>query len=135
MRNFLLVLACIHSVLAAPTGTSSAAAPTALLGYNPANVVINENTDDIPYSLVPGQTDAATIGAYLDFDGVPNPQPIRGSKGGTDPGPRTEEYDVLNPDKLAPPGTDHGGVANGESLYPRREICVLYSPPVLRDHL
>jgi len=99
---------------AAPTGTASAPAPSALLGYNPSNAVINENTDDIPYSLVPGQTDVAVIGAYLDFNNVPNPQPIRGSKGGTDPGPRTEEYDVLNPDKLAPPGTDHGNVNNAQ---------------------
>ena len=103
-----------HLALAAPTGTDSAAAPSSLLGYNPANVVKNENTDDIPYSLVPGQTDTAVIGAYLDFNNVQNPQPIRGSKGGTDPGPRTEEYDQLNPDKLAPPGTDHGDVSNAQ---------------------
>jgi hypothetical protein len=100
--------------VAAPTGTSTAAAPTALLGYNPANTVINENTDDIPYSLVPGQTDTAVVGAYLDFNNVQNPQPIRGTKGGTDPGPRTEEYDILNPDKLAPPGSDHGNVNNAQ---------------------
>lgn len=102
--------------LAAPTGTLSAADPTSgsLLGYNSANVVINQDTDDIQYSLVPGQTDAATVGSPLDFSTVENPQPIRGSKGGTDPGPRTEEYDSLNPDKLVPPGTDHGGVDNAE---------------------
>ncbi|KFY78587.1 hypothetical protein V499_02284 [Pseudogymnoascus sp. VKM F-103] len=52
--------------------------------------------------------------ASFDFSTVKNPQPIRGAKGGTDPGPRTLEYDVLNPDKLAPPGTDHGGVANAQ---------------------
>jgi hypothetical protein len=76
--------------------------------------VINQDTDDIVYSLVPGQSDAAVIGAYLDFNGVSQPQPIRGTKGGTDPGPRTEEYAILNPDKLAPPGTDHGTVANAQ---------------------
>lgn len=113
----LLSIASIEQyALAAPTGTTSAASPTSasLLGYNPANGVINQDTDDIQYSLVPGQTNAATVGASLDFSTVENPQPIRGSKGGTDPGPRTEEYDRLNPDKLAPPGTDHGGVDNAE---------------------
>ena len=113
--NFASVLLAVASfqqlALAAPTGTASAAAPSSLLGYNPANKV---NTDNIAYSLVPGQSDAATIGAYLDFNTAQNPQPIRGSKGGTDPGPRTEAYDRLNPDKLAPPGTDHGDVGNAQ---------------------
>jgi len=61
---------------AAPTGTSTAAVPTALLGYNPANVVKNDDTDDIKYTLVPGQTDAAVVGTYLDFTNVENPQPV-----------------------------------------------------------
>ncbi|TVY40836.1 Oxalate decarboxylase [Lachnellula subtilissima] len=99
---------------AAPTGTSTAAVPTALLGYNPANVVKNDDTDDIKYTLVPGQTDAAVVGTYLDFTNVENPQPIRGTKGGTDPGPHTDAYAQLNPDKLAPPGTDHGSVDNAQ---------------------
>jgi hypothetical protein len=117
LAALLLTIASLEQrALTAPTGTSSAAAPTAnsLLGYNPANAVINDDTDAISYSLVPGQTDAATVGPPLDFSTVENPQPIRGSKGGTDPGPRTEGYDRLNPDKLAPPGTDHGGVDNAE---------------------
>jgi hypothetical protein len=113
--SLLLAIASLQqTALAAPTGTSSAASPTSLLGYNPANVVQNENTDDIDFQFAAGQTDATTVGAYLDFNTVKNPQPIRGTKGGTDPGPRTEEYDVLNPDKLAPPGTDHGGVDNAQ---------------------
>lgn len=115
IANLLLALASFHQVATgAPTGTSSAAAPTSLLGYNPANGVINEDTDNIQFAFAPGQTDAAAIGGILDFSNVENPQPIRGTKGGTDPGPRTEEYDVLNPDKLAPPGTDHGSVDNAE---------------------
>jgi hypothetical protein len=99
---------------AAPTGTASASPPESLLGYNPDNVVINANTDDIQYEFAPGQTDSANIGPILDFNNIENPQPIRGTKGGTDPGPRTEEYNVLNPDALAPPGTDHGGVSNAQ---------------------
>lgn len=112
---FLALSSLQYLAFAAPTGTSSAAtAPTNLLGYSPSNVVINQDTDNIQYALAPGQTDTGTIGAYLDFSNVENPQPIRGSKGGTDPGPRTEAYDKLNPDKLAPPGTDHGSVANAQ---------------------
>jgi len=109
----LLALTSFQQVFGAPTGTASTPAPTELLGYDPSNKVINAKpyTD---YELAPGQTDEATIGAYLDFNNIKNPQPIRGSKGGTDPGPRTEEYDKLNPNKLAPPGTDHGGVDNAQ---------------------
>ena len=99
---------------AAPTGTASASPPESLLGYSPDNVVINGHTDDIQYELAPGQTDHANIAAILDFNNIENPQPIRGSGGGLDPGPRTEEYNVLNPDALAPPGTDHGGVPNAQ---------------------
>lgn len=116
--SLLLAIASLdHAALAAPAGKSSAAATptsTSLLGYNPANIVINENTDNIDYQLAAGQTDPAIVGTSFDFSTVKNPQPIRGTKGGTDPGPRTLEYDVLNPDKLAPPGTDHGGVANAQ---------------------
>lgn len=113
--RILLALATIQqAVVGAPTGTSSAPIPTSLLGFNPANGVKFEDTDNIQFSLAPAQTQDASIGESLDFNGILNPQPIRGSKGGTDPGPRTEEYDVLNPDKLAPPGTDHGSVDNAE---------------------
>src|SRR5258708_6549697 len=60
-----------------------------LLGYSPSNTIVNENTNNIQYSLAPGKTADANIGAYLDFENIANPQPIRGTKGGTDPGPRT----------------------------------------------
>ncbi|KIN07262.1 hypothetical protein OIDMADRAFT_16053 [Oidiodendron maius Zn] len=115
LAGLLLGLASFERyALAAPTGTASASSPKSLLGYNPDNAVINGHTDDIQYEFAPGQTDSANIAAILDFNNVENPQPIRGSKGGLDPGPRTEEYNVLNPDVLAPPGTDHGGVANAQ---------------------
>lgn len=109
-----LLAASASLVLSAPTGTSSPPTATSLLGYNPANVVVYQDTDNIPFTLVPGQTDAATIGAALNFDNVDLPQPIRGTKGGLDPGPQTPEYSKLNPDKLAPPGTDHGAVSNAQ---------------------
>ncbi|KAI0533944.1 oxalate decarboxylase family bicupin [Xylaria digitata] len=63
--------------------------------------------------LVNGQEADANLGLYLDFNSAttPNgPQPIRGGRGGTDPGPRTYQYDKLNPDIFAPPGTDQGDV-------------------------
>jgi hypothetical protein len=115
-RFSLAALLCASLAASAPTGSSSTATPTtnSLLGYNPANGVINVDTDNIQYSLAPGQTDAATIGAPLDFSNIEHPQPIRGSKGGLDPGPQTPEYSKLNPDRLAPPGTDHGAVKNAQ---------------------
>ena len=39
-------------------------------------------------TLVAGQKAEADWGLFLDFEDSPNPQPIRGSGGGTDPGPR-----------------------------------------------
>ena len=39
------------------------------------------------YDLVPGQTADGDTGLYLDFTNTQNPQPVRGSRGGTDPGP------------------------------------------------
>ncbi len=40
------------------------------------------------------------------------PQPIRGTKGATDPGPRNLELDRQNPDILTPPETDNGSIPN-----------------------
>lgn len=59
-----------------------------LIGYSPTNTISDENTETISYQLAAGQTDAADLGVYLNFDDVENPQPIRGDTGGTDPGPR-----------------------------------------------
>jgi hypothetical protein len=61
---------------------------SALIGYSSSNTISNENTETISYQLAPSQTDDADIGAILDFSTIDNPQPIRGSLGGTDPGPR-----------------------------------------------
>lgn len=43
------------------------------------------------YDLAPGQDADPDLGFYFDFTKVNNPQPIRGSKGGTDPGPRMSQ--------------------------------------------
>lgn len=89
-----------------------------LIGYNPSNPVETEPSTQIPpsdFQLAPGQTEDADIGLYLDFNGVENFQPIRGSTDSpTDPGPRTMQYELLNSDLFAPPGTDSGSVMNAK---------------------
>jgi hypothetical protein len=44
------------------------------------------------YQLVNGQEADRNLGLYLDMNGVANPQPIRGSGGQTDPGPRKSHH-------------------------------------------
>jgi oxalate decarboxylase len=46
------------------------------------------------------------------MDTISTPQPIRGDKGATDPGPRNVELDLQNPDIFTPPETDHGSLPN-----------------------
>lgn len=88
-----------------------------LIGYNPANPIQTASTQ-IPtsdFQLAPGQTEDADLGLYLDFTGVENFQPIRGNDNSpTDPGPRTSQYELLNSDLYAPPGTDSGAVSNSK---------------------
>ncbi|KAG0645903.1 Oxalate decarboxylase [Hyphodiscus hymeniophilus] len=62
------------------------------------------------FPLVNGQEADSKLGLYLDFNSVENPQPLRGTGGQTQPGPRTFEYEKLNPDLYAPPGTDSGSI-------------------------
>jgi hypothetical protein len=85
------LLLTIKAAIAAPAATASSnplRGGENLIGYSPTNTISNENTETISYQLAPGQTDAADLGVYLDFDDIENPQPIRGDTGGTDPGPR-----------------------------------------------
>ncbi|KAI1327706.1 Bicupin, oxalate decarboxylase/oxidase [Xylariaceae sp. FL0255] len=61
--------------------------------------------------FVNGQDADHDLGLYLDFEQTdyPNgPQPLRGGYGATDPGPRTYDYEKLNPDIFVSPGTDSG---------------------------
>lgn len=95
--SFLSALALLNTAHGAPAvpraaATSSGANPPLrgspdLAGYSPSNTVSDEDTNAFSYSLAPGQTADANLGLYLDFSNVDNPQPIRGSKGGNDPGP------------------------------------------------
>ncbi|CEJ57677.1 Putative Thermophilic glucose-6-phosphate isomerase [Penicillium brasilianum] len=86
----------------------------ALVGYSRTEQVATGTKPDIKYTLLPGQKEDKDIGSYLDFENVENPQPIRGSTGSDDPGPRNYYYDRINSDKLAPPGTDHGATINAQ---------------------
>ncbi|GAD99468.1 hypothetical protein SS1G_10796 [Paecilomyces variotii No. 5] len=82
-----------------------------------ANEVNPTTSGDVPkssYQLAAGQGADAEIGIPFTFKDTSNPQPIRGDLGGTDPGPRTYAYDRLNPDTLAPPGSDNGDVPQGK---------------------
>lgn len=60
--------------------------PDNLVGYSPSHDVPVKNTS-VQYTLVKGQKEDADKGVYLDFSDVGQPQPLRGSLGGTDPGP------------------------------------------------
>ena len=50
---------------------------------NPADTAIVSDSD---YTMVPGQEADPNLGFYLDLSDSPNPQPIRGPNGATDPG-------------------------------------------------
>ena len=58
-----------------------------LLGQDGNPVDQADTTTVSDFSLVPGQEANADLGLYLDFTNSPNPQPIRGDNGATDPGP------------------------------------------------
>lgn len=58
----------------------------------PATPVSADSAVVSNYQLVNGQEADLDLGLYLDFAGTANPQPIRGSGGQTDPGPR--EYHI-----------------------------------------
>ncbi|PYI19567.1 oxalate decarboxylase [Aspergillus violaceofuscus CBS 115571] len=102
------------SPLRAPTSNPPLRGSEDLLGYSSSNTLSDQTTEDVTYTPVAGQTDDADLGVYLDFEDSDSPQPIRGDKGATDPGPRNTYYDHINSDKLAPPGTDEGQTINAQ---------------------
>ncbi|KAJ5729587.1 uncharacterized protein N7483_004095 [Penicillium malachiteum] len=116
-RSLFLLPALLAAVNGAPTKRSTnppLRGSEALVGYSSTEKVPSGTQPDIKYSLVPGQTDSADLGQYLDFENADNPQPIRGATGSDDPGPRNYWYDRINSDKLAPPGTDNGLTINAQ---------------------
>lgn len=83
----------------------------ALLGGNAPEPDTGAESAVVPNpQMVNGQDADAKLGLYLDFNSVDVPQPVRGGLGATDPGPRTYDYERLNPDVFAVPGTDSGSV-------------------------
>ncbi|KAA8643912.1 hypothetical protein EYZ11_005473 [Aspergillus tanneri] len=89
---------------------------SSLLGVGP-NEVNPSSSGQVPkssYDLAPGQGASADIGIPFTFKDTSNPQPIRGDLGSTDPGPRTYDYDRLNPDTFAPPASDRGSIGQGK---------------------
>ncbi|KAJ5336071.1 hypothetical protein MYU51_009515 [Penicillium brevicompactum] len=113
-----LIPAILPVVCAAPARRDADNPPLrgsgSLVGYSSSNKGGGDSPPDIKYTLLPGQKEDPKIGSYLDFQKADNPQPIRGSTGADDPGPRNYYYDRINSDKLAPPGTDHGQTINAQ---------------------
>ena len=99
LSSALTVLAIAATSVAAPiqdslpqaksAGTSgSLTGSVAIVGPdgNPVNPADTAVVSD--YALVSGQSADSDDGLYLDFTSTPNPQPMRGTYGATDPGPR-----------------------------------------------
>lgn len=88
-----------------------------LLGGNAALPNPESDSADVENAeYVKGQSADRKLGLYLDFNSVDAPQPVRGGFGATDPGPRTYDYEKINPDVYAVPGTDNGDVA--QAMWP-----------------
>lgn len=71
-----------------PGATGSIYGSETLLGNDGNPVDPSDSAVVIDFKIVPGQEADADVGLYLDFNETPNPQPLRGLNGATDPGPR-----------------------------------------------
>ena len=88
-----LFLACCSALPTPQTAPSEPpGTPQGLFGteslLGPDGAPVDSAENPIPYQLAPGQDAAPDLGFYFDFTQVDNPQPIRGTEGSTDPGPR-----------------------------------------------
>lgn len=102
---------------ALPGASGALRGDASLAGYYPAEPtsILDTEVPTSLYSLAPGQTANPTVGLSFDFSNIDLPQPIRGgSDSPDDPGPRTPQYERLNPNLYAPPGTDSGAVPNAK---------------------
>lgn len=109
-----------------PSATGHPYGSTSLQGYDGNSIDTADDTRVPNPSLVPAQKYPADDGLYLDLTNVDSPQPIRGSKGGTDPGspgmspsndkvdtdtiPDTSLYNKHESDAFAPPGSGAGSL-------------------------
>jgi hypothetical protein len=71
----------------APSGPTGLRGSSDLLGTNGEPILTSNSAIVKDYQYVHGQSQDKDLGLYLDFTSVPNPQPIRGTHGATDPGP------------------------------------------------
>ena len=79
----------IPGIPVGPAGaTASPYGPETLLGNDGSTQDTADSAVVSNYKLVPGQDASADVGLFLDFSQTPNPQPIRGTNGYTDAGPR-----------------------------------------------
>lgn len=97
-----------YSVVGEPTG------PTSLRGFDPSLPFATENTHPSNIQFAPHQEADDPSGISLDFTDVDNPQPLRGSRGGTIASTNDISLEKSHPDTFAPPVTDHGAVAQME---------------------
>jgi hypothetical protein len=92
----LCLLPALHGLPAPPiaarsqpssSGSGSLRGPLSLLGVGtPLNTADSALTPN--YELVNGQKAPGNLGLYLDLESVAVPEPIRGTQGATDAGPR-----------------------------------------------
>ena len=71
-----------------PDRSGSLRGSESLLGYGGQPITNAGGSVVANPQYVPGQKDPATDNVYLDFQNVKQPQPVRGDRGGTDPGHR-----------------------------------------------
>ena len=88
--------------------------PTSLRGYDPELPFATESANRGPVQLAPGQDKDDPEGRILDFQNITEPQPLRGTRGGTIASNHNIELEKLYPDAFAPPTTDHGSVKQAE---------------------
>lgn len=117
-----LVAAVAHAAPAAPplsqyatksytlSGDLYAPTPGAILGNDPSEALPTTSTDPTHFDTAPGQDTDTPSGASYDLTNLNNPQPFRGTRGGTAAFNRDEDLEKLFPNSLIPPTTDHGSV-------------------------
>ena len=78
----------------APSRPTGLRGSSDLLGANGEPILTSNSAIVKDYQYVHGQSEDKDLGLYLDFTSVPNPQPIRGTHGATDPGPSRSHMEV-----------------------------------------
>lgn len=131
-----LVAAVAHAAPAAPplsqyatksytlSGDLYAPTPGAILGNDPSEALPTTSTDPTHFDTAPGQDTDTPSGASYDLTNLNNPQPFRGTRGGTAAFNRDEDLEKLFPNSLIPPTTDHGSV--DQASWPMGKFIYIY---------